>query len=276
MPELPEVECWGRRVSQRAVGGKRIVEATATRDAIVFAGTSAAAWSRTLKGATVKSCLRCGKQMWWILEDDAGKEIDACPMLHFGMAGRFHVYDSQKDRPTHVKFEIVAEDGTRLAMTDKRRFGRLRLEVQPRKHRSLAGLGPDALCDLPHEAWWVEQVAKRRVAIKSLLLNQSFIAGVGNWIADEVLYQAKVAPRRQASDLSREEVKLVRDKVGAVIRFAVDCEADYRHFPADWLFVQRWKVRASKSQTVTDVFGRALAFDKVGGRTTAWVPEVQR
>ncbi len=277
MPELPEVECWGRRVAERACRGKLIAEVTSYTDDIVFAGTSAAAFSRALKGRRVDAVRRRGKQMWFDLAGDGPH-----PLLHFGMTGRFHVYTDPNDAPAHgrgrvkwVKTELVMDDGTRLAMSDKRRFARLRLRNDPLHEPPLADLGPDALTDLPPPAWWRERVPPRRVAIKSLLLDQSFLAGVGNWIADEVLYQAHLDPHRRADTLTDTEISGLRQKTKYVINKAVEYEAEYDRFPATWLFHHRWQLRDSRKGDIFDHANRKVAFDKIGGRTTSWVPQVQ-
>ena len=277
MPELPEVECWGRRVAERACRGKVIADVTSHTDDIVFADTSAAAFSRALKDRRVDAVHRRGKQMWFDLAGDGPH-----PLLHFGMSGRFHVYTDPHDAPAHgngnvkwVKTELVMGDGTRLAMSDKRRFARLRLADDPLNGPPLDALGPDALTDLPPPTWWLEHVPRRRTAIKSLLLDQSFLAGVGNWIADEVLYQARLDPHRRADTLTDTEISELRKKTKYVIDKAVEYEADYDRFPDTWLFHHRWQLRDSRKGGIHDHDGRKVAFDKIGGRTTSWVPQVQ-
>ena len=104
------------------------------------------------------------------------------------------------------------------------------------------------------------------------LLDQSAFPGIGNWMADEVLYQAGLDPRRPASSLSREEVGRLRARMRAVVLRAVSVEADADRFPRTWLFHRRW----GKNLKARTARGEPLAFDIVGGRTTAWVPSVQR
>ena len=80
----------------------------------------------------------------------------------------------------------------------------------------------------------------RSAVIKALLLDQTFAAGVGNWIADEVLYQARIDPRRRANALSAAEARRLRVKLKRIIETAVLVDADKSRFPRDWLFHQRW------------------------------------
>ena len=107
--------------------------------------------------------------------------------------------------------------------------------------------------------------------IKAALLNQKLFAGVGNWIADEVLYQIKLSPHRFCNSLTDSEVKHLRTTLLRILRKAVEVEADATRFPKTWLFHHRWGKQAE-----TDAQGEALRFDTVGGRTTAWVPSRQK
>ena len=103
------------------------------------------------------------------------------------------------------------------------------------------------------------------------LLDQGFAAGVGHWIADDVLYQARLDPRRGADTLTAAETKRLRAKLGHVVRRAVAVDADKRRFPRTWLFHRRWgRVRDART-----VRGEPIEFLTLAGRTTAWVPSVQ-
>ena len=267
MPELPEVECWGRRVAEKHCLGRTIRSVYAKPDErIVIDGVSPRKFVSSLKGRTVEGCHRRGKQMWWTLSGDGPS-----PLWHFGMTGAFRSYEKVSDRPKFLKVELALDDGTRFGFVDPRRFGRIRLADDPLNQPPLSDLGPDALLDPQTIKWWTQALAKRKTAIKALLLNQSFLAGVGNWIADEVCYQSKIAPQRLAHELSADEVKRLRAKLKHVLQKACDWEADYTHFPTTWLFHHRW----GKNEDALTGRGEEIEFDTVGGRTTAWVPKVQ-
>lgn len=267
MPELPEVECWGRRVAERAVAGRTVVSAWAKADErIVIDGVSPRKLVSALKGRTVEACHRRGKQMWWTL--DRGPH----PLWHFGMTGSFAHYRDVAERPKFAKVELTLDDGSRFAFADPRRFGRVKLRDDPPNEPPLSDLGPDAHHELPTLVWFREQLQRRRTPIKALLLNQSFLAGIGNWIADEVCYQAKIAPQRPAPDLNDAEVRVLRRSLKHVLVKACDWEADYTCFPRTWLFHHRW----GKNADALTGRGEEIDFDVVGGRTTAWVPKVQR
>ena len=205
MPELPEVDA-ARRLAARVAVGRRIVEVACAADPIVFADPPADV-RRALLGRRVVAVQRHGKHLWF--------ELDRRPWLgmHFGMAGGLQTPQSAGVKlvshgkgerppgwpPRFTKLHLTFADGGELVLADGRRLGRVRLRRDPRKEPPIGLLGFDALLELPTPARFAALVAERGAPIKALLLDQTFAAGVGNWIADEVLYQARIAPGRRAA-----------------------------------------------------------------------------
>ena len=105
-----------------------------------------------------------------------------------------------------------------------------------------------------------------------MLLDQRVFAGVGNWIADEVLYQAGIDPRRLAHRLNQEQVRKIILNIRRVVKKAVEVRADNKRFPKTWLFHDRWSKKAN-AQTFD---GKKIKFCRVGGKTTAYVPLKQK
>ena len=268
MPELPEVEV-GRKLAEAACRGKTIDYVYAAEDDIVFDGVSPKSFARTLKGRQVEQVHRRGKQLWMTL--DAGPH----PLFHFGMTGSFKAYSDEGERHAYCKCELLMHDGTRLGMKNSRRLGRIKLRDDPENQPPISRLGFDPYLEMPGVKTFTKQLTRRKAPVKAVLLDQGFAAGVGNWIADEVLYHARIDPRRRANELSEAEAKTLRTKLGYVIRKAVECDADYQRFPESWLFVHRWRKRDSKKGEITDHEGNPVTFDTVGGRTTSWVPARQ-
>lgn len=278
MPELPEVER-GRRLLERVAVGRTIAKVTCERDPIVYDGVTPTRFQRALKGKRVEEACRRGKQLWLML--DRGPH----PLFHFGMTGAFHTPGEvplkrqtvKKDPeeiwpPRFTKIHLWLDDGGELVMTNARRLGRILLRDDPAHEPPVSKLGFDPLLDLPAPKQFVEAVTRRNAILKPLLMDQSFAAGVGNWIADEVLYQAKLDPRRRASSLSAEEAKRMRTCLKRIIEKAVDVNAEKKRFPKSWLFHRRW---GKNSEAVT-ADGSPIKHITLGGRTTAWVPGVQR
>ena len=278
MPELPEVER-GRKQAEAVARGQKIVKVWLDDDPIVFDKTSRKTFTKALLNHTVLEVCRHGKQLWFELD------TRPWPLFHFGMTGGFQTSRDDafalktgpdvKDRswpPKFTKIHLWFENGGELVMTNARRFGRIRLRQDPRNEAPIQSLGFDPYLELPPLKEFEGALSKRKVSIKGLLLNQKFAAGVGNWIADEVLYQAGVAPARRSCDLEPHEVKRIRTKLAAVIKKAVEVDAEKSKFPKNWLFHHRW----GQDQDAQTAKGETIAFDTVAGRTTAWVPTFQR
>jgi formamidopyrimidine-DNA glycosylase len=115
-------------------------------------------------------------------------------------------------------------------------------------------------------------VRQRGAPLKALLLDQSFAAGVGNWIADEVLYQARLDPRRRANTLADPEIARMRAALKRVIDTSVRLSNDSDRYPSGWLFHRRW----GKNPRAVTRTGERIRHITLGGRTTAWVPARQR
>jgi formamidopyrimidine-DNA glycosylase len=265
MPELPEVEN-ARRRAQAALSGRRIVEVAVIADPIVFAGVTAARFASSLRGRLVVKVHRKGKQLWMQLDERP------FPLFHFGMTGSFEIYRAAADRPRFWKVELLMDDGVRLAMPDARRFGRIRLQDEPEHESPLRDLGADPLLSPLSAAQIADLLRRRHAPVKAALLDQRLFAGVGNWIADEVLYQARIRPDRPASSLSPAEVRRLRASLLSILRRAVSVDADSDRFPRTWLFHHRW----GKNALARTSRGEKITHHTIGGRTTAWVPKRQR
>ena len=277
MPELPEVET-ARRLAVRVAVGRRIADVWCAADPIVFE-TPPARVRAALAGRRVRAARRHGKHLW--LELDRGPAL----LMHFGMTGGLHVPQRPPLRlmstrgarragwpPRFAKLRLTFADGSQLALADGRRLGRIRLRERPRAEPPLSLLGFDALHELPPPARFYELLHDRTAPMKALLLDQTFAAGVGNWIADEVLYQARLDPRRRANTLRDDEIARMRTALKKVIDTSVRLSNDSDRYPRGWLFHRRW----GRNPRAVTMRGERIRHITLGGRTTAWVPGVQR
>ena len=187
------------------------------------------------------------------------------------MSGWFEVVDDAAPSPRFTKIRWDFDNEQSLCYACIRRIGRVRLLNDPLNEDPFIRLGKDPLIDAPPASWYGDVFASSRRPIKSLLLEQKYFAGVGNWIADEVLYQARIAPNRPANSLSEAEVRRIRSRLHAIINKAVLVEADETRFPKSWLFHSRW----GKNADAKTSDGHRIQFDTIGGRTTAWDPDRQ-
>ena len=155
--------------------------------------------------------------MWVETDDGDGPDLG----IHLGMAGRIVVDDlAAGDRlrrrrrgPKWDRFTLRFEDGGMLALRDKRRLGRVRLQPD------LSGVGPDAAL-VGREAFRA-RVGRGTAPLKARIMDQSVIAGVGNLLADEALWQARLSPVRPAGSLTEEELDRLRRAIRAAVRSAV-------------------------------------------------------
>jgi formamidopyrimidine-DNA glycosylase len=279
MPELPEVER-GRLIATKVAVGRRIVDARCADDSIVFDGAPPERFRAALVGRRVRGVKRHGKHLWFELDRRPW------PCLHFGMTGGFHTAPggprvklrSSHKRPDSswpprfTKLHLVFDDGGELVLADARRLGRIRLRQDPAHEPPISRLGFDAHRAIPPFAPFRDLVRKRAAPLKALLLDQSFAAGVGNWIADEVLYQARLDPRRRANSLTDAELARMRGALKRVMDTSVRLSNDSDRYPRGWLFHRRW----GKNPRAVTRTGERIRHITVGGRTTAWVPTLQR
>ena len=260
MPELPEVETV-RRVFDRVLAGKKIVEAEIAEDSIVLKKTPSTVVRDAIVGRTVTGTGRIGKYFWL--------ELDTKPWIfgHLGMAGwvreigastirlREHgqaPMDDAEGRPKFLKMLLTAEDGSQVVMTDGRRLARIWLCSSPTDDPAIAKLGPDCYSALPSPAKILESVSHRSAPIKALLLDQSLFCGVGNWIADEVLFMAGIRPSRLGRELTLDDCDRLHNALEIVISHAVEVGADKEQFPSSWLFHYRWGgAKATNSLTAS-------------------------
>jgi len=288
VPELPEVETTRRHV-EKLFRKKRLVEVLPDfDDHIVFDRNSAQEVKQAMEGARVTGSGRKGKYFWLELDRKPW------PVFHLGMTGNLETRKSNKDfikawggeklwsEPKRDAFEakflpfcrlrVTAEDGSEFAYTDPRRFGRIRLAEDPLHEKPISDLGYDPLHEFPTAKKLHGILQKRRAPIKAILLDQGLFAGVGNWVADEVLFQSELAPQRLGSKLTGSEVARLRAKLLAIVKKSIAVNANYDLYPKSWLFHHRW---GKEEGAMTWKKGK-IRFDTIGGRTTAWVPALQK
>jgi formamidopyrimidine-DNA glycosylase len=281
MPELAEVETVCRLMREVLVG-TRITRVEVVADALVFE-SSRRNIEDAFAGRTVRAIGRRGKT-FWIELSGPGPTVYG----HLGMTGwirevgsvggtRLQAHgdaplDDENGRPRFLKLLLEGRGGRGIAFTDPRRLGRIWLGPEPAQEPRVQRLGRDAFDDLPSTKELAALFARRKIPIKALLLDQSALAGLGNWMADEVLYHARIAPQRLASSLDPREVSALRRAIRTVVGHAVKVGADHHRYPRTWLFEHRWGGSRGSQQ----INGHAIRRDEVGGRTTAWVPAVQK
>lgn len=209
MPELPEVESVVRQLDAAGLGGSVIHRARVFWPRTV-AKPSPRSFSRSLAGARFLAPRRRGKFIVLDLED--GRSI----LVHLRMTGRLTLGKSGAPREPHEQVILDLADGRDLRFRDPRKFGRwYLLDVAEEK---LGELGPEPLAASFSSQSLARELAGRRGMLKPLLLNQAFLAGIGNIYADEALFLARLHPQRTADTLSSEQIRDLHRAIRRVLR----------------------------------------------------------
>lgn len=248
MPELPEAER-ARQQLERVLG--REIVGVEDSDAYVCRPHGPGEIADALIGRRLVAAHRRGKFLW-VETDDGGPVLG----LHLGMAGRIVVDEPPAPR-NWDRFAIEFAGGGRMALHDKRRLGRAVLEPD------YSHVGPDA-AEVGREAFR-DRVGRGGAPLKARLLDQAAIAGVGNLLADQTLWQARLSPRRPAGELSVEELDVLRRELRAATRDAI------RHGGVHTGRFIAHRRRGDSCPRCATPLERAT----IGGRTTFWCPLCQ-
>jgi len=259
MPELPDVEVFKQYLDATSLHQRIetvVVSATEVLDAI-----SARKLIKELRDHTFESSLRHGKYLF--VQLNGGNWL----RLHFGMTGRLKYIKKTSQEPPHSRVMIGFTNGYLLAYACQRKLGEVGLMEDVEKFIKKKGLGPDALdVDLVS---FKRALRGRKSMIKSTLMNQRIIAGIGNIYADEILFQSAIHPRTKVSRLGEKEMSGVFRKMKKILHQAIDCGADPEQFPGFYLVPHRRKnERCPRCR-------RELGRIQVCGRTTYYCPDRQ-
>ncbi|HZE06188.1 MAG TPA: DNA-formamidopyrimidine glycosylase family protein [Solirubrobacteraceae bacterium] len=248
MPELPEAE--RARGALEKVLGRRILRVQ-DDDTYVCRPHASGEIAAALIGHELATAHRRGKFLWTETAD--GPVLG----LHLGMAGHI-VVDGLHNASPYDRFAIEFDDGTRMALRDKRRLSRAMLNPD------FSHVGPDA-ADVSRDDFR-RRIGAGHTAVKARLLNQHAISGIGNLLADQALWQAQIAPTRSTSELSAEELDRLRRELRAAVRSAIR---------RGGVHTGAFMPARRRDGTCPRCGHHPLARDRIGGRTTYWCPVCQ-
>lgn len=254
MPELPEVELYGRYFAEHALQQK--VARVRVLDARIL-GVREDVFKRAVRGATFSVVTRHGKHLF----ADAGKQW---VHFHFGMSGDFSYYVDAEEQPRFARVVFDFANGAHLAFEDMRLFGVVDVTPSPAAYIEEHRLGPDPLERSFTLRKFRSIVGSRRGAVKALLMSQDIIAGVGNLYADETLFQTAVHPRRPVNELSDDEVRAIYTAMRKILKNVIERKARGATYPPRYLIPHREegercpKCGGTIQRTV--VFGRTTYF----------------
>lgn len=197
MPELPEVETIKEDLRELIVGSR--IEEAEVLDAALVEQPSPEEFARLLKGVTVTGARRRAKHL--ILELDNGRSL----VFQLKIGGQLLLVPPVEEPTTALMLVLHLDGERRLFLRDGTGFSRARLLNGEELEERLSSLGPEPLEDRFDAQYLSQKLGSRKAQIKSLLLDQKVVGGIGNIYVDEILYDARLHPRRKANTLSAEE-----------------------------------------------------------------------
>jgi formamidopyrimidine-DNA glycosylase len=216
MPELPEVETTARSLRARLIG-RRIEAVDGVDWPRMLPNASQALLQEALVGRELVAVERRGKYLL------LGVCEDVWLAIHRKMSGNLLLRHASEAAEAHTHLRLALDDGTELRFIDPRKFGRVYLFLSSDELQAFLAerLGPDSLTDLDPGVL-AAKLRGRTGRLKSLLLDQAFVAGVGNLYADEALWEAQLHPLRPADSLSEAEITRLAEAIRQVLTLAID------------------------------------------------------
>ena len=263
MPELAEVEFYR---SQWDPGmGSKIVRVHLHGEKRIFRGNDLTLFPK-LAGQKLAASESAGKQMLFRFTKDFWLG------LHLGMTGKLSVAPTAYIPAKHDHLVLFQKDRA-LVFNDPRQFGRVLMHHGKEAPPWWTGIAP-AITSRAFTASAMSDFLARhgRLPLKAALLHQKGFPGIGNWMADEILWRARLSPKRLSNTLKRPELAALYKEVRFVAREALEkIGKDFGDPPKYWLFHQRWSAQGLCPKHKT-----GLRRETIGGRTTAWCPKCQK
>lgn len=258
MPELPEVELV-RRYIEAHCRGSTIIKADIL-DPSILDHVSPSQFNLAIQGKEINKVLRHGKQLFIELE---GNYLT----IHLGMTGDVMFLEEREKLPKYVRITLILDGERRLAYDDPRKFGVIGFVGSIAEFLREKKLGPDALKMSMHE--FIARARRSRRPIKSWLLDQHVVAGVGNLYADECLHQSRVHPQKAINELSQEQLERTWAMMRKVLKTSIRVSTDFHRLPPGFLLRSRMEGAPCPRGDGT------LMSIKIGGRTTIFCPTCQ-
>jgi len=272
MPELAEVEFFRQRWA--AGHGARITRVHTHRHARVFRSSDAVEIARSLTGATLLDSSAAAKQMLFRFSGERWLGV------HLGMSGELRVMPAPYTPMKHDHL-VLFQARRALVFTDPRMFGAILFHHGATEPAWWTSIAPSLLSpafDVKALNAFLQRRA--RAPLKAVLLMQERFPGIGNWMADEILWRARLRPTRLAGKLDDVETRTLHRECRSVCRNALRAIAGVGgklppdlnvNIPDTWLFNHRWRPGGACPRCTTP-----LRYDEVGGRTSCWCPQCQR
>lgn len=228
MPEIPEVEAVRKRIEKNAL--HTAIDHVGVEDKRVLEVSEQKLWSN-VSGHEISEADRHGKYI--LLKLDQSKWL----VVHLGMTGDMPVYDDPDEAPEHARVVLELANGRYLAFDNQRMFGEMNLIEDRDEFIFEKNLGPDAL-DLEKDEF-KDLIHNRRGMIKTALMDQELIAGIGNIYSDEILFQARLHPSSQCDKLGDEHLDRLYNKLNSILQDSTETRIKGDSLPDSYLIPHR-------------------------------------
>ncbi|MGC9347508.1 MAG: Fpg/Nei family DNA glycosylase [Anaerolineae bacterium] len=260
MPELPDVESFRQYLESTSLH-KEIVDVDVRSRQILE--IDAERLRTALKGRRFEGTRRHGKYLFVHLDDDRWLE------LHFGMSGNLRYFRDMEDDPEYDRLLFSFANGYYLAYTTPRKLGEVDVLDDPTVLIEEKDLGPDVMGEGFDLTTFKRLLADRRGMIKSALMDQQLMSGIGNVYSDEILFQAKIHPRTKVQALTEDQLEALYDVMQEVLEVSTGTQVRNETFPPDYLTPHHHQDGACP------ICGEALHRVRVSGRSAYFCPKRQ-
>jgi len=277
MPELPEVEHVVRAL--RAVVGRTII-ASAIRLPKLIAPLSVSTFNRKIRNCSISAVSRRGKFI--LIELQKPDRQGGCILaVHLRMTGKFLYLNADDELPKHSHAIFYLENDRRLVFRDQRQFGVMKVisPAELSRTKGISELAPEPFGDEFNFDYFKSVLKRSRRSLKTLLLDQTKVLGLGNIYAAEALFRARINPFKTASELSSQRVARLYEAIREVLQFAIDnihgsvsLEEGFTYGEA---FERFWQVYEREGEPCIKC-GAKIRRVTHGGRSTYWCPKCQR
>jgi formamidopyrimidine-DNA glycosylase len=260
MPELPEVAAFGKYFDKTSLNKK--IENVEVKSPEILQNVDSDDLKEKLEGYEFQFTKRYGKNLFAHLDSDFWL------ILHFGMTGNLKYFQKKDEAPSYDRVLITFEDKGALAFVDPRKFGKVNLIKDMENFIKEKKLGHDALeIDLKT---FKKLLEKRKGAVKTVLMNQHILAGVGNIYSDEILFQACIHPKMPVNKLNKDKIEDIFNIMKTVLKTAIDRNIAHQNLPDSFLIPHRVKNGRCPNSDI------GLKTIKISGRTAYYCPECQK
>jgi formamidopyrimidine-DNA glycosylase len=260
MPELPEVESFGKYLDRTS--SDKIIEEVEIKSPELLQNVNTDDLREKLEGHEFKYTKRYGKYTFTHLDNDFWL------ILHYGMTGRLKYFESSDEGPRYDRLLVSFEDKSHLAFEDPRKFGKINLTSSMEDFIKEKKLGPDAL-QIDFKTF-KEIFEKRRGAIKSALMDQHILSGIGNIYSDEILFQSCIYPKMPVNKLDVTQLEQIFKVMKSVLKTSINKRIADEKLPDSFIIPHRRKDGKCPNSNVN------LKTVKVSSRTAYYCPECQK